>query len=120
MKSPANTEITTMWESGRICVAPDSSLLAQNISGGINADYILDPVDLFPPFVHDPNAGHNLNLTWPTMKGKTKEEVEQHCLNMLTGSPVYSDCNTVANSDLIVLQCVSDMQVIRFFYCSNF
>lgn len=111
MKSPANNDIPTVWSSGVVCVDPGSSLLAQHSSGGSNADYVLDPADLFPPFVMDPNAGHNLNLSWPTPKGKSKEEVEEYCLKMLTGSPVYGDCYTVANTDLIILQCVSDIQV---------
>lgn len=110
-KSPANKAISTMWSSGITCVDLKRSSLVQHSSDENNADYILDPADLFPPFVPDPNAGHNLTLTWPTPKNKTKQEVEQYCLNKLTGSPVYGDCNTVANTDLTILQCVSDIQI---------
>ena len=112
MKSPVNIALPTMWSSGIICVGPGSSLLAQNSSTGSTADYILDPADLFPPFVPDPNARRNITLSWPTPKGKTKEEVERYCLNMLAESPVYSDCKTISNTDLTVQRCVSDIQVI--------
>jgi|SRR6218665_1391234 len=111
MKSPANIEITTMWESGVICVAPGSSILSQNSSTGSTADYILDPADLFPPFIEGPNARHNLMLSWPTPKGKTEEEVKKYCVNMLTESPVYGDCKTVVNTAFTVQQCVDDIQV---------
>jgi|SRR6218665_1206914 len=113
MKTTAKIPIDTekIWTSGKICPNPDNRLLVQHNSDENNADYILDPADLFPLFVPDPNAGHNFTLQWPTPKGKTKDEVEQYCLSVLTGSPVYGDCNTVANTDWTLWQCVTDIQV---------
>jgi len=115
MKSPANIEISTMWSSGVICVDPASSYPEQHSSGDRNADYILDTADLFPPIVEGPNARHtcNLTLSWPTPKGKTEEEVKKYCVNMLTESPVYSDCKAVANADFTVQQCVGNIRVTR-------
>lgn len=116
MKSSANSNISNIWSSNKTCVDPASTYPEHHSSGESDADYILDPADLFPPFVPDPNAGHNLNLTWPTPKGKTKEDVEEFCLDIVTASPVYSDCHTVSNTDIIKLQCVSDVQVKRLSY----
>ena len=113
IKSRANNELPYVWSSGVICVDPESPMPIPHNSGESNADYILDPADLFPPFVPDPNAGHNLTIKWPTPKNKTKEQVEQHCLSMLNVSSVYADCKAVANTDMIMQQCVSDIQVVR-------
>ena len=113
MKSPANIELSTVWSSGVVCVASESPFLSKHSSCENNADHILDPADLFPPFLPKPNAGHNLTRSWPTPKGKTEEEVKKHCLNMLAESPVYSDCKTVVNTDLTVLECVSNIQVTQ-------
>jgi len=78
-------------------------------------DSILDEDTVYPPYTYDPTFGENVTFTWPTPKGKTKQEVEQHCSNMLQSSPAYDDCsaNVDVHAATIIEMCASDIQVGR-------
>lgn len=101
--------------TGHVCVNDKRKRrdLREIIESGHGDDVIGDD-ELYYKFKYDPEAGSDVDPTWPTASGKTEAMVESRCRQALEASPAYSACKDWTDVEEIVNECKFDTQVIYF------